>query len=278
MRSCLAEPSARAAGHAICCKRHGMTTVTSIPASFKVLTVNTHKGFTAMNRRFVLHELREAVRSVSADLVFLQEVLGSHSAHSLRFTNWPAVPQYEFLADSIWPQFAYGRNAVYPGGHHGNALLSKWPIVSHENYDVSVTGPEKRGMLHCVLSVPPDSRHVHAICVHLGLREEHRRQQTRLLCELIGQHIPGDEPLIVAGDFNDWRLRAHEMLVRCSGLREVFVDAHGQAARSFPARWPVLRLDRIYVRNATGHEPIVMPRHPWTHLSDHAPLAAEIDL
>jgi endonuclease/exonuclease/phosphatase family metal-dependent hydrolase len=247
------------------------------PASFKVLTVNTHKGFTAFNRRFVLHELREAVRSVSADLVFLQEVLGSHATHSVRFSNWPETPQYEFLADSIWPQFAYGRNAVYPDGHHGNALLSKWPIVSHRNHDVSVDGPEKRGMLHCVLDVRAGAAPVHAICVHLGLRESHRRAQTELLCEIVGR-IPDDAPLIVAGDFNDWRLRSHALLVRCSGLREVFVDAYGEAARSFPARWPLLRLDRIYVRNANGHEPIVLPRRPWTHLSDHAPLAAEIDL
>jgi endonuclease/exonuclease/phosphatase family metal-dependent hydrolase len=245
-------------------------------ASFKVLTVNTHKGFTALNRRFVLHELREAVRSVSADLVFLQEVLGSHQAHAKRLADWPAAPQYEFLADSIWPQFAYGRNAVYPGGHHGNALLSKWPILSHQNHDVSVEGPEKRGLLHCVIGSPAARTPIHAICVHMGLRESHRRSQSELLCALIARHVPASEPLVVAGDFNDWRLKAHEMLVRGCGLREVFVEAHGVPARTFPARWPLLMLDRIYVRNATGHAPIVLPRHPWTHLSDHAPLAAEV--
>jgi endonuclease/exonuclease/phosphatase family metal-dependent hydrolase len=249
----------------------------SLGASFKVLTVNTHKGFTALNRRFVLHELREAVRSVAADLVFLQEVLGSHHAHAQQFRNWPAMPQYEFLADSIWPQFAYGRNAVYPGGHHGNALLSKWPIVSHENHDVSVVGPEKRGMLHCAIAFPDAEQPIHAICVHMGLREAHRRMQTELLCELVERQVPARAPLVVAGDFNDWRLHAHRRLVDCTGLREVFVEANGRAARTFPARWPVLRLDRIYVRDATAHEPIVLPRRPWTHLSDHAPLAAEIE-
>jgi len=50
----------------------------------KVLTVNTHKGFTAFNRRFILPELREAVRSTGADLVFLQEVLGEHEKHASR--------------------------------------------------------------------------------------------------------------------------------------------------------------------------------------------------
>jgi endonuclease/exonuclease/phosphatase family metal-dependent hydrolase len=240
--------------------------------------VNAHKGFTPLNRRFVLHELREAVRCVSADIVFLQEVLGSHASHSLRFANWPEAPQYEFLADAIWPQFAYGRNAVSPKGDHGNALLSKWPIISHQNHDVSMGGPEKRGLLHCVLSLPVGALKVHAICVHLALREKHRRQQTELLCDLINTQIPSNAPLIIAGDFNDWRLHAHALLVQCSNLREVFVEAYGQAARSFPARLPLLRVDRIYVRNAVVHQPIVLPRRPWAHLSDHAPLAAEIDI
>src|SRR3982750_2923245 len=94
-----------------------------------ILTVNTHKGFGFFNRRFILHELRDAVRSVSADLVFLQEVLGLHEVHSRRHANWPDESHYEFLADEIWPQYRYGQNAVYPEGHHGNALLSKLPIA-----------------------------------------------------------------------------------------------------------------------------------------------------
>ena len=97
----------------------------------QVLTVNTHKGFTAFNRRFILPELREAVRSTQADIVFLQEVLGSHDRHAARHAGWPHTSQYEFLADSMWTDFAYGRNAVYPNGHHGNALLSKYPIIEH---------------------------------------------------------------------------------------------------------------------------------------------------
>lgn len=246
--------------------------------SFKVLTVNTHKGFTFFNRKFILHELRDAVRAVSADVVFLQEVQGTHDKHPGRFPNWPAAPHYEFLADTMWPDFAYGRNAVYPSGHHGNAVLSKFPIVRHENRDVSISGPERRGLLHCVLRVPGRVQEVHAICAHLGLQESHRLKQLDLLCHVVRTEVPADAPLLIAGDFNDWRLRAHPILERCAGLREVFVHAHGEAARTFPARWPVLRLDRIYVRNARVHAPVVLPRRPWSHLSDHAPLAAEISL
>lgn len=245
--------------------------------AFKVLTVNVHKGFTSFNRRFMLHELREAVREVAADVVFLQEVLGTHRRHASRLANFPQAPHYEFLADDIWPQFAYGRNAVYDNGHHGNALLSKFPISYYENHDISISGPERRGMLHCVLEPPGHSTKVHAVCVHLGLQEAHRVQQLHRAAALIRSFGDG-EPVVLSGDFNDWRGRAHEILRQEAGMQEVFVQAFGRAARTFPASLPVLALDRIYVRNAAVHAPVVLPRKPWARLSDHAPLAAEISL
>lgn len=245
--------------------------------TFKLLTLNTHKGFNLFNRRFVLHELREAVRAEAADIVFLQEVLGSHEAHAVRVPSWPQTPQYEFLADSIWQDFAYGRNAVYTDGHHGNALLSKFPIVRYENHDVSIGTQEQRGLLHCVLRLPDHALDAHAICVHLGLHEAHRRQQIDQLCTLIAEAVPAEAPLFVAGDFNDWWLRAHPRLQRC-GLQEAFMSAHGHLARSFPVRWPLLKLDRIYYRNARVSEPQVLSAMPWTRLSDHAALSAEVHL
>ena len=244
----------------------------------KVLTVNIHKGFTFFNRKFILPELRDAVRKVGADVVFLQEVTGNNVKHTDKFDNYPEAPHYEFLADSIWSQFAYGRNAVYTHGDHGNAVLSKFPIVKFENHDISVTGPEKRGMLHCELQIPGRSLNLHAICVHLSLTETHRSIQMDRLCKLIHSSVPAQAPVVVAGDFNDWRHRAHEQLAEGAGLHEVFVQAHGLPAKTFPARRPLLRLDRIYVRNAIGHKPVVLPHKPWSHLSDHAPLAAEIEL
>lgn len=256
-------------------KEFGMTDSVPVTPALTVMTVNIHKGFTAFNRKFILPELRDAVRKVGADVVFLQEVLGHVGTH--KRGSWDE-PHYEFLADEIWPQFAYGRNMVYPKGHHGNAVMSKFPIVSHTNHDVSVAGPEKRGLLHCVLRVPGHPQDVHAICVHLGLAESHRREQLDLLCDIVRTEVPAEAPLIVAGDFNDWRRRAHDTLDREVGLKEVFVTAYGESAKTFPSRFPVLSLDRIYVRNASVHLPVVLPRRPWSHLSDHAPLAAEIHL
>jgi endonuclease/exonuclease/phosphatase family metal-dependent hydrolase len=243
-----------------------------------VMTVNIHKGFSFFNRRFILPELRDAVRKVGADIVFLQEVLGHPQDGAAPLSGWPEAPHYEFLADDIWPQYAYGRNAVSPQGHHGNALMSKFPIVHDQNHDVSIAGPEKRGLLHCVLRLPGMPVEVHVICVHLGLLEGHRQQQLAMLCAMVRGEVPPGAPLIVAGDFNDWRRRADAILWQGARLREVFVTAYGVPAKTFPARLPLLALDRIYVRNASAHLPVVLPRKPWSHLSDHAPLAAEVHL
>ena len=246
--------------------------------SFRLLTLNLHKGFNWLNRKFVLHQLRDAVREVSADVVCLQEVLGQHEEHSTHYENWPTAPQYEFLADTIWGEFAYGRNAVYPGGHHGNAVLSKFPIRQHHNFDVSVAGSESRGLLHCTLELPGLDLDTHVVCAHLGLRETHRQHQLQLLGKLADERVPPGAPLIVAGDFNDWRVRAHQPLSREAGLREAFVELHGRAARSFPSRWPMLRLDRVYYRDARIRCANILSDKPWSRLSDHAALCVEVEI
>lgn len=248
----------------------------SMDHSLTVLSLNVHKGFSLFNRRLVLHELRDAIRAVGADLVFLQEVVGEHSGHASRHERWPAVPQYEFLADSIWSSHAYGRNAVYQQGHHGNALLSRYPIDAYDNYDVSISRHERRGMLHCRIGVPWLDQPLHAFCVHLGLRESHRRQQVRAPADATNSFARGDEAVIVAGDFNDWRQRAHRVLEQSARLTEAFIATHGRAARSFPARLPLLRLDRVYVRGLRASSGRVLTSRPWSHLSDHAGLLCEL--
>lgn len=242
-------------------------------AELKLLTINTHKGFTLFGREFMLHKLRDAIRTTQADVVFLQEIVGAHAGHAQRRAGYPQEPHYEFLADSIWSDYAYGRNAISTQGHHGNAVLSKFPIVHHENHNISLNRLERRGLLHCALQISEQTQ-VHAVCVHLNLRASHRLKQLAKLSQLIDAAVPRHAPLIVAGDFNDWRCQAHQVLASTAGLTEVHVAAYGHAAKTFPARWPLLRLDRIYVRNVATHQPIALPRLPWAALSDHAPLAA----
>jgi endonuclease/exonuclease/phosphatase family metal-dependent hydrolase len=202
-------------------------------------------------------------------------VQGAHERHAQRFHHWPERPQYEFLADEVWPEFAYGRNAVYDHGHHGNAILSRYPIVSWENLDVSSHLFESRGLLHCEIEVPAHGR-VHCLCVHLALDERGRGRQLRRIIDRVVEVVPDDQPLIVAGDFNDWRNRAGRRLAAELGLTEVFRDDRGRPARSFPAGFPIFRLDRIYVRRFSVHHAEVHHGHPWSKISDHAMLTARL--
>lgn len=244
----------------------------------RVLTYNIHKGFSMGNRRFVLGRIREAIRRVHADLVFLQEVLGEHEEHRRSVKDWPESSQFEFLADEIWPHYAYGKNAVYTAGHHGNAILSKYPIVLSENIDVSTNRFESRGLLHAKIELTDHERHVHAICVHLGLRETDRSVQIRRICERIESHIPHPEPVIVAGDFNDWRCRASGPLKKALETEEAFESLHGSCARTFPSWFPALRLDRVYIRGLEAKRAETLQGPPWSELSDHAALLVELAL
>src|SRR5690349_18068205 len=101
----------------------------------RVVSYNIHKGFNMSNRRFILRRIRDAIRDVHPELVMLQEVLGEHKHHAERHKDWPEQAQFDFLAHELWPHVAYGRNAVYGAGHHGNAILSKYPFKFVENID-----------------------------------------------------------------------------------------------------------------------------------------------
>jgi endonuclease/exonuclease/phosphatase family metal-dependent hydrolase len=88
--------------------------------------------------------------------------------------------------------------------------------------------------------------------------------------------VPKKGPLSSRGDFNDWQGKASAVLEHELRLTEVFQHKEGRHARSYPARLPVLTLDRIYVRDL---EVEGVERHvggPWTRLSDHVALAARL--
>jgi endonuclease/exonuclease/phosphatase family metal-dependent hydrolase len=241
----------------------------------RLCSYNIHKGLSQFNRRLAIHELRERLHLLSPDILLLQEVQGLHLGHSQRFVDWPLEPQHEFLARNHW-HAAYGGNAHYAQGHHGNAILSRLPILSSDNHDVTLNRLEYRGLLHCRLALPAGEGIAHAICVHLSLTERQRQRQLDSLCTLVEQHIPVTEPLIIAGDFNDWQLRASRALAKRLGLIEAFTAVHGHPARSFPSKLPVLRLDRIYLRGWQASEAKVYWGQPWSRISDHAALCASV--
>ncbi len=244
--------------------------------TLRIATFNIHKGVTSFNARLALHEQRDLIRKLQADIVFLQEVRDEHAPHSKRFKTWPEAGQIEFLADTVWQDYAYGKNSVYPAGHHGNALLSKYPIVKTTNEDISAHSTEERGMLHSEIEVPGWDMPLHCICVHLGLFARWRRKQLLDVRDRIESTVPPNAPLIIAGDFNDWGMRSGRLFAEGLHLREVFEHNVGKPARSFPSWLPMLRLDRIYTRGFHVNHVQVHSGLQFAKLSDHAALTATL--
>jgi endonuclease/exonuclease/phosphatase family metal-dependent hydrolase len=113
---------------------------------------------------------------------------------------------------------------------------------------------------------------------HVGLTDHQRRVQAEAQAAHVRTALRTRAPMILAGDFNDWRQRVHARLQERDGLRETFAALHGRVARTFPARLPLLRLDRVYVRNLRPAQARALSGRPWSHLSDHISLAAELCL
>ncbi len=278
----------------------------------RVVSYNIHKGRSAMGGRESLSDLRLGLYGLRPDLLFLQEVQGRNQVRG------SLDAQHESLAAVLRMEAAYGCNAVRAATDHGNALLSRYPILQYENQDISDHRLEQRGLLHGVVEV--EGQPVHCIVVHLGLLAKGRTRQVQALVERISRLVPDDEPLLIAGDFNDWGNRLAPLFVEQLGLYEVFAVApqadaeihrlrrtvarlrehmpwtagrgivrppelgyNGSARltpppRTFPSAFPWLRLDRIYQRGFAVRRARVLYGAPWKQLSDHAPLVAELEL
>jgi endonuclease/exonuclease/phosphatase family metal-dependent hydrolase len=241
-------------------------------SSLKVATYNIHKGVQGIGpaRRLEIHNLGHAVEQLDADIVCLQEVRKLHAREQQYFTRWPDLPQADFLAPEGY-EAVYQTNARTRHGEHGNALLSRWPVVSHAHEDMSDHRFEQRGLLH--VDVRVERRTIHVIVLHLGLIPGSRLRQVEQLGRFIEREIPKRDPVVVAGDLNDWGGKLRPTL-NALGLR----DFLGERALTYPSRLPLAQLDYVYAR---GMKPVglLVPRgRIWWRMSDHLPLIAEFKL
>ena len=238
----------------------------------RVATYNIHKGVQGVGptRRLEIHNLALAIETLDADIVCLQEVRQGNRKEASYFSGWPEQPQAEFLAPEGY-EAVYRSNAVTKHGEHGNALLSRWPVIECRHEDMSDHRFEQRGLLHAKLLVAGVT--LHAIVVHFGLIPSSRVRQTARLKAYIAREIPLDEPVVVAGDFNDWGTRVRRLL-RVASLHAF----EGPRTLTYPSRYPVAQLDHIY---ASSLRPLSLaaPRgRVWSRMSDHLPLIAEFNL
>jgi endonuclease/exonuclease/phosphatase family metal-dependent hydrolase len=240
----------------------------------KILSYNIHKGFSIGNRDFILDKIKEALRKTDADILFLQEVMGDHLIKKI--PNWKTAIQFEYIADTFWPHFAYGKNAIYPEGHHGNAILSKFPIIEWQNHNLSTNRFEHRGLLQTRIMIPELEKEILLCNTHLNLTQKGRDLQADMITKIMKEEK--EDSWILVGDFNDWNKKISPRLERDLESVEVFKSLHGNYPNTYPSVLPLVSLDRVFVHKLTPLHATVLGAKNWKKLSDHLPIYVEINI
>ena len=205
--------------------------------------------------------IRDVLKNIEADVILLQEIHGHHPKDYINVN-----PPLEELADTYWPHFRHGVNSVYPSNFHGNAIMSRYPIVEWSNTDISTNKLEKRGFLHSKIlydgKVPID-----LFCTHLNLFPTGQFKQWRRIQSLI-EELQTSDHVVVAGDFNDWTYMSHKRL----GPKFQSVPFY----KTYPSHFPILSLDRLYFK---GFELVSSSTlKEYKSFSDHLPIFADLQL
>jgi endonuclease/exonuclease/phosphatase family metal-dependent hydrolase len=223
-----------------------------------------------MDRRVRPDRIVSVLREFDADIIALQEVVSLEG-------GTPEEDQARFVAQELGFHFAFGENRIHKGGRYGNVVLTRLPIESHWNYDISAGGREPRGCLRTDVQFGSDTLHI--FNVHFGTRFfEQRRQVRRLINEGIvtGRQLCG--PRIVLGDFNEW-LRGSVTSTLTAHLDKANVRRNLKRARTFPGRFPMFRLDNIYFERSLHLKRLYRHKSRAALVaSDHLPLIADLSI
>jgi endonuclease/exonuclease/phosphatase family metal-dependent hydrolase len=228
----------------------------------RVFTWNIHRGVDRSGR-YDLRPIVDLVRRHDPDIAALQEI-DSRGRAELQ------AESLAFLTESLGDHVVEARTIVAPDGHYGHALISRWPLAQSILHDLSIRRREPRFAIETTAATAAGP--IHLAAVHLGLSIGERRLQAAKLAN-IAAGCGGTS--VMLGDFNDWPwFWPWRDLVR-RAVAEVLPAR--TLHRTYPARCPLLMLDRIYCR-----PPGALLRS-WTdvaarRLSDHLPVVAEISV
>jgi endonuclease/exonuclease/phosphatase family metal-dependent hydrolase len=224
----------------------------------KVATWNVH-GCVGADGRVDPERTLAVLRALDADVIALQE---------LRWRPEEALHLLERFARGLGYAPLAGPTLMRPDGHYGNAMLTRLRVEATCQEDLSIPGREPRGALQAVLRAGNDS--ITVIATHLGLAPGERRAQMRRVLELVNESA---KPVVLMGDLNEWFLWGRPL----RWLRAHFGRSPSPA--TYPARWPVFALDRIWVEPRQRLERIAIFREtPAREASDHLPLVATLAL
>jgi endonuclease/exonuclease/phosphatase family metal-dependent hydrolase len=237
----------------------------------RVLSYNIHKCIGGLDRRYEPMRVADVIRRLDADVVLLQEV-------DAGVTRSNRDHQVDVLGDMLDMRHRtwFPNVDVRGGGHYGNAVLSRFPIIESRNIDLSLRFKKKRSVLHGVIRVRQHDidRTVHVYNMHLGLaRYERKIQLARFLDSHPFQTLHHDTPVVVGGDLNDVYGRLGELL-EPAGFRGI-----ENRPRTFPAWGPLRALDAIFVRGAVDYLGLSRCDSELARrASDHRPIVADVQL
>lgn len=233
----------------------------------QVITYNIRKGKGHNGRSPVeMAAIGRALGERGADLILCQEVF--HCAQT-------GASQSGGLAEAMGLSAYYGANKFRMVGHHGNSTFTRLAVEHFENHDISTNRVERRGALYVRLSIK--SGPLHVFNVHLGLNRWQRMRQVNYLSGVVDEVVKAGEPVLIAGDFNDWRRELEAVFVDGMGFDNALAGHPPDTVRTWHARRPVFSLDRIYTRNLAVGNAGRLSGEPWSQLSDHLPLFAELE-
>lgn len=226
-----------------------------------VATYNVH-GCIGADGRHDPERTASVIAELRPDVIALQEVDSRAGVEG-------GIDQFELLARSTGLRAIEGPTLHDHRGHYGNALLTRLPVASSRRIDLSVCRREPRGALDVELLA--GGQRLRAIATHLGLDwRERRRQVARLLALL--RSAP-DTLTVLLGDMNEWLPMAHSL----GPLSRHFGGS--RRLRTYPARRPLLPLDRVWVRPAAALRALRVHASTLARVaSDHLPLRAELAL
>jgi endonuclease/exonuclease/phosphatase family metal-dependent hydrolase len=236
----------------------------------RVLSWNVHAMVGADRRRDV-DRIARVISEIAPDVAGLQEV-GAPLGPGDPPDPAQALGALTGLHAAFGPTMHHRRGFAY-----GNAVLARHPITATRCYDLTVSGREPRGCLRA--DVEAEGTRVHFFAAHLGLHwRERRRQAAQLLSADILRDAALAHPLVLVGDFNSLSNRSavprwlRRQLVDCALAAE-------NAAPTFPAFFPLLRLDHCYVDAAFAVRGVDVVRTALARAaSDHLPLVVELEV
>ena len=236
----------------------------------RIATYNIHKCV-GIDRRYSPERIAEVLREIDADVVAMQEVL-CHSKSQER------DHQAGYIAAELNMDYRFGENRKIKGGDYGNVILSRLPIESAENYDISIHKYEPRGCLRAEISVN-GGQPLHFVNIHMGTSYFERRKQVH---KLLAGHVLDDPNLvgrrIVAGDFNEWTSGLTTRLFK-ENFRSVDPKLDLGSSRSFPGILPILHLDHVYFdKDFRLVKAYLHKTRASLIASDHLPVVAEFEV